>query len=152
MSVKTPDQIRKEFWADKQNLVNKALADPAMIARALREVEQSVVWANGNFAEIVSLERALIDQYLKAIGLKFRSGRKLGTTGPIRKAIARELQKHPDMKNAQLWKALAAKPPKGWTFFDNHLGKYIEGPKGGQEMSYRTFLNAAALERRPQKA
>ena len=34
MKEKTPEQIRRDFWADSQNLVNEAMADPEMLQEA----------------------------------------------------------------------------------------------------------------------
>lgn len=85
------------------------------------------------------------------IGVKFKRGRKPKTGGPIRKAIARLLAKSPDMKNAELWKAIDSKPPRGWTVCDNRSGKYIEGPKASDGMNYARFCNVAAEERRTRK-
>ena len=80
-------------------------------------------------------------------GIKFRKGRKVNSGGPIRKAIARELNKNPSLKPRQLWEILASKPPKGWEFFDNSAGKYIEGPKGGEGMGYARFSEVCKEER-----
>lgn len=76
---------------------------------------------------------------LAATGKTFREGRKVNSVGPIRKAIAREVRKNPSLMPRYLWAILARKPPKGWEFFDNSEGKYIEGPKGGQGMKYVHF-------------
>jgi hypothetical protein len=38
-------------------------------------------------------------------GQRFKDGRKLGSGGPIRKAIAKLLVRNPAMKNPELWKA-----------------------------------------------
>lgn len=148
MQAKTPNQIRNEFWAKRQNLLDKALADPEIVRKAMLAVDRSVAMANMGLGAEIGIERALVDEFLKTVAEKFIAGRKPGTAGPIRKAIRRLLEKSPDLKNAGLWAELSVKPPKGWTFFDNHLGKYAEGPKGGQNMNYSTFRNVAALERK----
>lgn len=87
---------------------------------------------------------------LAAGGLKFTLGRKTDTVSLIRKAIARELKRHHDMKNRELWNVIATKPPKGWEFCDNRLGRYAEA-SGGRNMSYRRFCNVCAEERRKLK-
>lgn len=74
-----------------------------------------------------------------ATGIKFTKGRKPNTGGPIRKRIEKELAKNPAMKPLQVWDKIKSKPPKGWEFFDNAAGRYIEGPKGGQGMGYPRF-------------
>ena len=66
--------------------------------------------------------------------------------GPIRAAIARELRKNPLLKNLALFRILAGKPPKGWTFCDNSLGRYVEGP-AGENMSYSRFSDVCKEER-----
>ena len=84
-------------------------------------------------------------------GVKFKRGRKTNTPGPIRKAITRLLLKNPSMSNADLWAAVEAKPPRGWTVFNNRAGRYIEGPKTGSEMKYARFCNVSAEERKKLK-
>lgn len=87
-----------------------------------------------------------------AIGQKFKDGRKRGSVGPIRKAIGLLLKKSPNMKNAELWDALKAKPPRGWEVRENRMGKYIEGPNPSDSMTYASFINAAAKERKKIRA
>lgn len=82
----------------------------------------------------------------EAVGLKFTLGRQPGAASPIRKAIARELKKAPGMKNPELWDAIAAKPPKGWEFCRNSLGRYAEA-SGGKNMDYKRFCNVCGEER-----
>jgi hypothetical protein len=79
-------------------------------------------------------------------GQKFSAGRKSGTGGPIRRAIAALLKKNPTMRPRELWATLSKRPPHGWTFCDNRLGRYIEGPKA-QSMSYGRFSNVCKEER-----
>lgn len=81
-------------------------------------------------------------------GRKF-PGRKPGSGSPIRKAVVKVMQKPPKpTKPAAVWAVLSAKPPKGWTFFDNRQGKYIEGPKASDGMEYRRFQNLVAEVRK----
>ena len=84
-------------------------------------------------------------------GKKF-TARKVDSIGPIRKFIRAQLTKSPALTNAQLWAAMSKKPLKGWQVFDNHLGKYLEGPAKAngdiQNVNYRRFTNIAATERR----
>jgi hypothetical protein len=61
--------------------------------------------------------------------------------GPIRKAIAKALKSVPDMEPSEVWDLLASRPPRGWKFCDGRAGKYIEGPKASDGMSYRRFQN-----------
>lgn len=65
---------------------------------------------------------------------------------PIRKAIARELAKSPTLKPLQLWSLLASKPPRGWTFFDNSLGKYID-IEGRKDMGWSRFSRVCKEEK-----
>lgn len=115
-------------------------APAARAIHAERTPEQQAEHDHAIRCEARTLARA-------ASGMKFSMGRKVGTTSPIRKAIARLLKKHPDMKNPELWSAIADKPPKGWTAYDNSVGKYIEGPKAADGMAYARFCNVCADER-----
>jgi hypothetical protein len=80
-------------------------------------------------------------------GRKFIAGRKSNTGSPVRKAIATLLKNDAEMKNRELWKAIKNKPPRGWTVMENTQGKYIEGSKAGQNMSYTRFSAVAKEER-----
>lgn len=84
-------------------------------------------------------------------GAKFIGGRRPGTGGPIRKAIAKLLAKNSALKNPQIWEVLKGKPPKGWNFFDNNTGKYIEGPSMAN-MNYERFCTVCGEERKKRKA
>ena len=86
-----------------------------------------------------------------AFGRPFKKGRKANTVSPIRRAIRRALKANPTLKNAQLWAQIGKAPPKGYTFQDNRLGKYIEGPSAGSDMSYARFRNVASEERKALK-
>ena len=94
---------------------------------------------------IVSVQ--LLDEKI-AHSQKFLDGRKPGTVGPIRKAIASLLRHDPRATNATLWDVIRSKPPRGWQACENSTcGKYIEGPWGA-DMGYRRFCNVCAEERR----
>ena len=84
---------------------------------------------------------------LSKTGKKFVSGRKPGSIGPVRQAIRRHLKRQPQAKAAQIWAALSVKPPKGMTFYDNRLGKYIESDNH-PETQYRQFANLVSFERK----
>jgi hypothetical protein len=84
---------------------------------------------------------------LSQTGQKFVSGRKPGSAGPVRLAIRRYLKRQPQARAAQIWAALSAKSPKGMTFYDNRLGKYIE-TDGQPDTQYRQFANLVSMERR----
>lgn len=111
-----------------------------------------------NYEGMIGLQRAdelwakivlLRDLLPKAItGEKFTRGRRSGTGGPIRKAIARLLKNNPELNNKILWNAIKDKPPRRWQVFENSLGKYIEGPTPDKNMAYRRFINVAAEERK----
>jgi len=89
---------------------------------------------------------------LARTGKKFTDNAgKLRKGGPIRRAIARELKNNRALKNRDLWQILANKPPKGWTFNDNNLCKYIEGPKAGDGMGYGRFSEICLEERQKAK-
>ena len=80
-------------------------------------------------------------------GRKFENGRKPGTGGPIRLSIARLLKEDAALRNAELWELVGKKPPRGYSFHSNGLGKYIEGPDVARDMGYGRFCNVAAEER-----
>jgi len=82
-----------------------------------------------------------------AVPFKDNSNKKPRTPSAIRKAIARELKKDAGLMPRHLWAKLASSPPKGWEFFDNSAGKYIEGPKGGDGMGYARFSEVCKEER-----
>lgn len=84
------------------------------------------------------------------LGAKFKEGRRLGAHGPIRKAIAKLLNSNQNMKNAELLTAIKEKPPKGWSYYDNRLGKYFEG-KDNKSMTVARFNNICSEERRKLK-
>ncbi|MBV8501877.1 MAG: hypothetical protein JO006_09175 [Paucibacter sp.] len=67
--------------------------------------------------------------------------------GAIRKAVQRLLEKDRQMTNAALWEALKSKPPRGHTFRENGLGRYIEGPNG-QNTAFPRFLNVCSEARK----
>ncbi|MHB1246176.1 MAG: hypothetical protein ACYCY1_11440 [Sulfuriferula sp.] len=101
----------------------------------------------GNNALINALLDAVTDNAI--VGKSFTAGRKPGTGSPVRKEIAKLLKADPTLKNPSLWSAIASKPPRGWTACDNHAGKYLEGPKAGQNMDYKgRFCTVCGEERK----
>ncbi|MES2367270.1 MAG: hypothetical protein V4563_15440 [Pseudomonadota bacterium] len=89
------------------------------------------------------------DRLAAVEGKKFSAGRKINTCGVIRKAITKLLKADPTLKNPSLWSAIASNPPRGWTAYDNHAGKYLEGPKAGQNMDYKgRFCTVCGEERK----
>lgn len=85
-------------------------------------------------------------------GQLFKDGRKPGSGGPIRKAIAKLLAKAPTMRNPDLWEAIKNKPPKGWQAYESaRLGKYLEGPTTKKEMGYGRFCTVCGQERKKVK-
>ena len=114
--------------------------------RAEYEQRQRIATEKAKGAALTAEENAEIER-LVTLGKRFTAGRKLGTKGLIRKTIARLLTKTPRMKNADLWEAIANKPPKGWSAYDNSQGKYLEGPEN-ENMGYKRFCNVASEERK----
>lgn len=116
-------------------------------------VERAHLARNGELLEsrfetlTIGLKAAAHTIPLAVIGQKFNQGRKVNSGGPIRKSIARELNKNPALKNPELWAAVAAKPPKGWAAFDNRVGKYLEGPQN-KNMNYERFCTVCGEERK----
>lgn len=83
-------------------------------------------------------------------GQRFKEGRKIGTLGPIRKAIDRLLKKHQDMTTPELWEAISQKPPKGWQAYNNNQGKYLEKPPK-ENVGYPRFQNICSEARKARK-
>lgn len=79
-------------------------------------------------------------------GIAFPPGKPKGAKGPIAKAIAKYLTKHPQAKPQEVWDALREKPPAGYAFMDNKTGKYIEGPSN-ENTNWRSFQNAVSKQR-----
>lgn len=81
-------------------------------------------------------------------GKKF-PGRKPGSIGTVRKFIRARLAKNHAATNEELWDAIKAKPPKGWTPMESpRFGRYIEAPKADDEVKWKSFCSYAALERK----
>lgn len=135
-------------------------------SRRLTDIDlQSGGWADltTDCDEYKELERCLLkklqDMYLPILikGFKFEKGRKPGTGGPIRKAIAKLLAKNPALKNPELWKAIEVKPPIGWKVncpkYFAALVPTIEGPNTETDhMTYRRFCTVCGEERKKVKA
>lgn len=83
---------------------------------------------------------------LTVTGVQFKRGRKKGAIGPVRAWLRKYMTKHPEATTAQAWAALAKRPPKIMTVFDNRLGRYIE-TDDHPDTSYRQFANLVSLER-----
>lgn len=107
-------------------------------------------------AEGLALEQEFVRRLVAASpvvrkGLAFKPGKPEGAAGPIPRAIATYLRKHPKASAAEVWIALHDRPPKGYTFVDNpRLGKYIEHG-AATVMQYPRFQTVVS-ERRPAKA
>lgn len=138
----------QEFWAARNEQFRKAVSQPAIVRRAMQMISRDEARAQicGGFA--IGFEQALVAAYLENLGNMFKGGRKSGAVSPVRKAVRRELARDPNASTETLWMRVEAKPPKGWVFFANRAGRYIEGPKGGQNMNFRTFANVASAERK----
>lgn len=82
-------------------------------------------------------------------GKQMRQGRKEGTIGPVRTFIRKMLAKKPKATNEELWTAIKAKPPRGWTPMETVMyGRYIDPPAGRHEVKWKSFCSYAALERK----
>lgn len=85
-------------------------------------------------------------------GKGFKSGRKVGTKGPIRKAIAKHLKANPKLTTETLWGLIKDKPPRGWHACESsRMGRYFEGPTPLKEMKYRRFATVCSEERKAAK-
>lgn len=123
--------------------LSHVLERPDFLARSLK-VERRFAENNPQLYD------ALVDLMTEkaAVGQRFENGRRRGTIGPIRAAIRRNLAGDATLTNEQLWQLLMAKPPKGLTFCDNRLGRYIEGPLASKNTGWDRFRNMAAEERK----
>jgi len=138
------------------NLCEDGLPDEDWLATALSYTYGMLSGKSLNSRdEIVQLSRAsdLLAPYAKA-GLKFKQGRKIGTVGPLALAVKRHLKKYPAHSTKQVWDALAKAQCKGMTFYDNHLGKYVEYEKPTlngslRSTSYRRFSNIVSEQKNP---
>jgi len=86
-----------------------------------------------------------------ATGRKFHKGRKVGAVSPVRKRVAQILKNSPSATATEVWTAAARQPPKGYQFFENTLGRYIEGPEVGDNMGWSRFQNVVSEERKKVK-
>lgn len=144
-------QVSVEQWMgwSEEDRVKRAQHTRAM-SEITEKDEFELERAEYLWGKIVTL-RDIVPEALDA--LRFKQGRKPGTGGPIRKAIARLLKKKP-LKNAEIWQALSLNPPRGWQFLENRLGKYIEGPRAEDGMgaraispTFRVIGNVAGIKR-----
>jgi hypothetical protein len=83
------------------------------------------------------------------LGEKMSQGRKEGTFGPIAKAVAHHLKKHPNAKAGEIWKSFEKKPPKGLMIMENRHGRYVEYFENGRrkEAKYERFRNVVREQR-----
>ncbi|WP_186191994.1 hypothetical protein [Burkholderia gladioli] len=140
------------FWARRYRIFLKACEDAELVAEALRIVGRSEVLARMRGGVPVSFFDALVDIAVHAHHDRFAAGRQPGAVGPIRLAIRAALARAPGAPTAELWRMVAAAPPRGWTLHDNRVGRYAEGPEAGQNVDYRAFANHASAERRARKS
>lgn len=159
LGVSNPIDLAFKLWLEKYPPFSK-IVDIVPIERVFaflivlansRTEGDAIVRAHNLIEQIKHGE---IEAALKAIipdaitGIKFRPGRKPGSGGPIRKAIAKHLSKNNQLKNPELWEAIKNKPPRGWTAYESpKLGKYLEGP-GLKNMNYERFCNVCGEERK----
>ena len=120
----------------------------ALQAFKVRNHELAYAWLNFLHASMYANKRENFLLPLSRTGKKFVSGRKAGSVGPVRAAVRRYLKRQPQARAAQIWAALSAKPPRGMTFYDNRMGKYIETDGQDDETKYPRFRNIVSEERR----
>jgi len=85
---------------------------------------------------------------LAMLGDKFKRGRRRGTIGAVRKFVTVYMKKHPAAKAADVWLAIACKPPRDVEVYEasGALGPYIR-TAGKPDTSYRQFQNIVSEER-----
>ena len=156
----SPEQLRG-YMDELKELYEGAALDPnnpqvASLSGGMigieREIEDLI-----RFSEAVQLGEEKGLAYLTdkshseqvARGKKFDGGRKRGAVGPIRRWIRRALKNNPNLKNLDLWEAIRTSPPKGWVVMETaKLGKYVERPDSGENVSRKTFCTYASEERK----
>ncbi|WP_175920755.1 hypothetical protein [Burkholderia pyrrocinia] len=150
--MKFDHQLAATFWETRNEQFRKAVMQPAIVRRAMQQISRSEARAQLHYGLPIGFEQAVVEAYLEHLGSAFQGGRKKDATGPVRKAIRRELARDPSASTKTLWNRIALNPPKGWAFFNNRAGVYAEGPRGGQNMNARTFANVASMERKRLKS
>lgn len=149
--VEFDDYLQEDGWDSAAAKANQTMLiqrrAQALQARKDGNLELAFAWLNFLKAARLAGKRMAFLLPLSQTGKKFVSGRKLGSAGPVRLAIRRYLKRQPQARAAQIWTALSAKPPKGMSFYDNRLGKYIE-TDGQPDTQYRQFANLVSMERR----
>lgn len=146
-------RIDESIIAARGIVVSRQLADlreqREKVLQLYREGELvAAVWAAQALWNAAGhLNESIATRKDRLLGEKFSSGRKSGTKGPVRKEIEKLLKKNPTLKTPELWDALFAKPPRGWEFRNNRVGKYAEGPDGAN-MNWARFQNVCSEERK----
>lgn len=82
-----------------------------------------------------------------SLGQKFKSGRKKGAYGPVKKLVLGALKNNPKLTNEQLWRRLENLPEEFVTRDTTHSGKYIDGPQG-VVMHYPRFRTVCSEARK----
>jgi hypothetical protein len=82
-----------------------------------------------------------------SLGQKFKSGRKKGAYGPVKKLVLDALKKNPNLTNDQLWRKLENLPEEFVTRDTTHSGRYIDG-RHGLVMQYPRFRSVCAEVRK----
>lgn len=147
------DYLQEDVWnrpTAKENLAT-LIERRAQALKASKDGnhELATAWINFLYVTMYANKRVNFLLPLSRTGKKFVAGRKQGAVGPVRAAVRRYLQRHPEANTAQIWAALKAKPPKGMAFYDNRFGRYIE-TQGYKDTSYRLFTNMVSAERKYQ--
>lgn len=140
------------FWARRYRIFLKACEYADLVTEALRIAARSEVHARLRGGMQVSFADALVDVYLNVHHDWFAGGRQPGAVGPLRLAVRAALVRAPSASTAELWRMVAAAPPRGWTLHENRAGRYAEGPEGGDNVNYRAFANYASAERKLRKS
>ena len=141
----TPEQFDEADKSGREKIKRQQLGHQ-LIDRILSQIAENGHHDPRDEREVNNILREMAILPLAVVGQKFKVGRKPGSVGPIRKAVARFLKNDPGLKPRALWVMLKGVPPRGWTFCENRQGKYIEGPRA-RNVSYHHFQNIAKEER-----
>lgn len=79
----------------------------------------------------------------------FIQGRQKGAVSALTTAIVEQLKANPKATAPEVFKALMKSPPRGYEFFDNSQGRYIErwDENGKHETVFSTFTNTVSKQR-----
>ncbi len=99
---------------------------------------------------IIERENAVIPP--ARVGKKFIDGRRQANKlGPVARRVTAHLKEDAAASAVTVWDAIEERPPKGFTFCHNSLGRYIEDERGRTVMEWKRFNNLISERRKALK-